>query len=128
VALFDRLGNRCNGAPFEVTADDYYERGTSAGGSIQVPRRAQNCHVRWGEPEQEGDEFAFSMDVHLDLASGDEQEDRRRALHNLGYSGDVDEASAAYREQAGLAEDDDVTAALLQQHAAGLSIPRGGSQ
>jgi hypothetical protein len=100
VHLFDRKGKPIENAPYEVSFFGWYDAGTAADGTVEIPSfpDVEEAHLRWGRPKDKREDpkdpelYEFEMDVFLVVEHGDEDEGVRRKLHNLGHHGELFEA------------------------------------
>jgi type VI secretion system secreted protein VgrG len=130
VHLFDRKGRPLQNAPYEVSFFGYFDEGTSADGTVEIPSfpDVEKAHVRWGRPMDQREKpnpdepYEFEMDVYLVVDAPDEDEALRRKLHNLGHQGgELSEAIHKYQAAAGngrTGRADDVRADVDSRHTA----------
>src|SRR5262249_20658754 len=129
IRLFDPFTEGYSQVPYRLKVGDQTFEDTSQDGWIEVDvaEVPETCTVEWGEAEEPGT-YNFSHEAYLDFGSGDDEEARKRRLHNLGYFEDQDaeENLAAFKEDFELDADADTT--LADWHADPDKVPERGAE
>lgn len=129
IALRDRLAELIDKAPYRLEAAGKKRSGRAEGGvaSIKVRGTPARCLVEWGcaeDPDVDASSPApcFRLELHVEFASGSDEAQARKRLHNIGYPDKYafDVALRAFQRDAELPEtgtlDDDTKQKLIDAH------------
>jgi hypothetical protein len=138
IALRDRLAELIDKAPYRLEVAGKRHSGRAEGGvaSIRVRGTPAHCLVEWGcaeDPDVDASSPApcFRLELHVDYASGSDEAQARKRLHNIGYPDKYafDVALRAFQRDMELPEtgtlDDDTKQKLIDAHGTLATKTRG---
>jgi hypothetical protein len=107
--LFDSFTAAMSDVPYRVKVGDQTKEDTTSDGWVEVETEEvpEKATVEWGAADEPG-AYRYTREVYLQFEDLDDDEARKRRLHNLGYDedGDATENLDAFREHYGVQSDE----------------------